>query len=142
MIKFSKPVFGDPRIDHATPATNGGTNSGSMPALAINPFQGVLVRTTTQANESPIATATMVPPPQAISEFVSALATFGLAATTRKLAMDKSARRYPSTTGLVVVSAPISSIETGYSTRNASTSSNSTDHAYGSKARPFTLRAT
>ena len=76
----------------ATPATSGGTNSGSMPALAIRPLHGVLVRTTTQANDSPIVTARTVPPPQAISEFASALPTFGLVATLRKLTIDRSAK--------------------------------------------------
>ena len=59
-------------MDHATPATSGGTNSGSIPALAISPFQGVLVRTTIQANANPIATASAVPPPQASIELANA----------------------------------------------------------------------
>src|SRR6476646_7945410 len=93
MIRFSRPVFGEPRMAQATPATRGGTNKGSMPALAINPFHGVLVRTTTQANDRPMATATMVPPPHAINELARALATLGLAATARKLPIDISAKR-------------------------------------------------
>ena len=52
-----RPVFGEPRIDQATPATSGGTNSGSMLAAAMKPLHGVLVRTTIQENASPITTA-------------------------------------------------------------------------------------
>ena len=89
--KFSSPVLGEPRIDHATPATKGGTNSGNIPALAIKPLQGVLVRTTTQANDRPIATATAVPPPHASSELPNAAATLGFIATVRKFAMERSA---------------------------------------------------
>src|ERR1700710_1401780 len=89
--RLSRPVLGEPRMLQATPATNGGTNSGSIPALAIRRFQGVLVRTTTQAKDRPMITATIVPPPQAISEFTRALPTFGLVATVRKLPTDKSA---------------------------------------------------
>ena len=51
------PVFGEPRIDQATPATRGGTNSGIMLAAAMNPLQGVLVRTTIHENVSPMTTA-------------------------------------------------------------------------------------
>ncbi|MCS3579412.1 hypothetical protein M2208_003174 [Bradyrhizobium elkanii] len=110
-----KPVFGEPRIAQATPATSGGANSGRMLAAAMKPLNGVLVRTTIQENRSPIATAITVPPPQAISVLSSASATFGLASTARKLAIDKwlRLRRMPSTTGLVSVSAPSSSIKTG-----------------------------
>src|ERR1700722_5290349 len=90
--RFSNPVFGDPRMDHATPATRGGTNSGSIPALAIRPLHGVLVRTTTQAKDNPMMTATTVPPPQEISELANAPATFGLVATARKLVIDRSAK--------------------------------------------------
>src|SRR3954447_25289580 len=108
--RLIRPVFGDPRMLQATPATKGGTNSGSMPALAISCLHGVLVRTTTQAKDSPMITATIVPPPQAMREFGRALPTFGLVATVRKLPTDRSANRYPSTTGFVVVRAPINSI--------------------------------
>src|SRR5437868_10655421 len=60
-----RPVFGEPRMAHATPATSGGANSGRMLAAAMNPLNGVLVRTTIQENKSPITTAIAVPPPQA-----------------------------------------------------------------------------
>ena len=52
-----RPVFGEPRIAQATPATSGGANSGRMLAAAMNPLNGVLVRTTIQENASPITTA-------------------------------------------------------------------------------------
>src|SRR3978361_2329631 len=90
--RFSRPVFGEPRMLQATPATKGGTNSGSMPALAIRDLQGVLVRTTTQAKDKPIRTAAVVPPPPAIRELARAAPTFGLVATVGKLLMDRSAR--------------------------------------------------
>src|SRR5216683_2326476 len=108
-----RPDFGDPRIDQATPATNGGTNSGIKLAAPMKRFQGVLVRTTIQENASPIATASIVPPAQAMSEFISATWTFGLARTVRKLSSDRSNAPNPSTTGLVLVSAPSSSMATG-----------------------------
>ena len=108
-----RPVLGEPRIAQATPATSGGANSGRMLAAAINPLNGVLVRTTIQENASPITTAIRVPPPQAISVLISASATFGLASTTRKLAIDRWLRLKPSTTGLVSVSAPSSSVSSG-----------------------------
>ena len=76
--RFSKPVLGEPRMLQATPATSGGTNSGSIPTLAMKPLQGVLVRTTTQAKDRPITTATSVPPPHAISEFVKRRADIGV----------------------------------------------------------------
>ena len=107
------PVFGEPRIDHATPATKGGANSGRMLAAAIRPLNGVLVRTTTQENNSPIATAMTVPPPQATSVLNSASATLGLASTVKKLAIERCRRLKPSTTGLVSVSAPSSKVRTG-----------------------------
>ena len=84
-----RPVFGDPRMAHATPATSGGANSGRMLAAAITPLNGVLVRTTIQENNNPIATAIRVPPPQAISVFASASATFGFASTVRKLVTER-----------------------------------------------------
>ena len=52
-----RPVFGEPRMVQATPATSGGANSGRMLAAAMKPLNGVLVRTTIQENASPIATA-------------------------------------------------------------------------------------
>ena len=52
-----RPVFGEPRMAHATPATSGGANSGRMLAAAMKPLNGVLVRTTIQENASPITTA-------------------------------------------------------------------------------------
>src|SRR5438132_14152231 len=107
------PVLGEPRIAQATPATSGGANSGRMLAAAMHPLNGVLVRTTIQENASPITTAISVPPPQAISVFSSASATFGLASTTRKLAIDRRERLMPSTTGLVSVSAPTSNVRIG-----------------------------
>src|ERR1700748_1133742 len=79
------PVFGDPRIDHATPATSGGANSGRMLAAAMKVRNGVLVRTTIHENSSPIATAIAVPPAQTSSVLASASATFGLNSTVRKL---------------------------------------------------------
>ena len=75
----------------ATPATRGGTNRGNMPALAISPFQGVLVRTTIQAKDRPMKTAITVPPPHAIMELSRAFATLGLVATVMKLPMERSA---------------------------------------------------
>src|SRR6266481_3142034 len=107
------PVFGDPRMDHATPATSGGANSGRMLAAAIRPLNGVLVRTTTQENKRPIATAIMVPPAQMTSVLISASPTFGLVTTVSKLAIDRCFRLRPSTTGLVSVSAPTSKVRTG-----------------------------
>src|SRR5258705_6294007 len=84
-----RPVLGEPRMVHATPATSGGANSGRMLAAAMKPLNGVLVRTTIQENASPITTAIKVPPPQAIRVLNSASATFGLASTTRKLAIER-----------------------------------------------------
>ena len=81
---MSRPVFGEARIDHATAATSGGTNSGIMLAAAMKRLHGVLVRTTTQENVSPMTTASAVPPPQAISELASARWTFGLPRTVMK----------------------------------------------------------
>ena len=108
-----RPVFGEPRMVHATPATSGGANSGKMLAAAMKPLNGVLVRTTIQENARPITTAIKVPPPQAISVLVSASATLGLTSTVRKLAGDRWARLKPSTTGLVSVRAPSSSVSIG-----------------------------
>ena len=48
------PVFGEPRMVQATPATSGGTNSGRMLAAAMKPLNGVLVRTTIQEKARPI----------------------------------------------------------------------------------------
>src|SRR5262244_1496320 len=108
-----RPDLGEPRIDQATPATSGGTNSGTRLAAAMKPFHGVSVRTTIHENKSPIATASAVPPAQAISEFINARSTLGLASTVAKLAKDRSNTPNPSTTGLVLVSAPSSSMATG-----------------------------
>src|SRR5215472_2975627 len=107
------PVFGEPRIDQATPATSGGANSGRILAAAMKPRNGVLVRTTIQENVSPIATAISVPPPQQTSVLNSASATFGLVRTVRKLLIERWLRLKPSTTGLVSVSAPTNSVRTG-----------------------------
>src|SRR5215207_9633269 len=85
---LSSPVLGDPKIDHATAATSGGTNSGSMLAVAMSPFHGVSVRTTTQENVRPTTTATAVPAPHTMSEFSSAACTFGFARTDAKLANE------------------------------------------------------
>src|ERR1700716_1559603 len=84
-----RPVFGDPRMAHATPATSGGANSGRMLAAAITPLNGVLVRTTIQENNNPIATAIRGPPPQAISVIANAPATFGFASTGRKFVTER-----------------------------------------------------
>src|SRR5690349_10113105 len=108
-----RPVLGEPRMLQATPATSGGTNSGSMLTAAMKPLAGVLVRTTIQENVSPIATARAVPPAQAISEFSSAHWTLGLDRTVQKLSSERSKMPKPSTTGLVLVSAPKSSMQTG-----------------------------
>src|SRR6476661_11195661 len=97
------PVLGEPRITQATPATSGGTNSGSMLAAAMKRLHGVLVRTTTHEKVSPMTTASAVPPAQAISELASARCTFGLARTVTKLASDRLKTPKPSTTGLVLV---------------------------------------
>src|SRR5258707_8749152 len=113
MKVLSSPVFGEPNITQATPATSGGANSGSMLAAAIKRLHGVLVRTTIQENASPITTATAVPPPQAIKGLISASPTLGLLSTVVKLAIESRNTAKPSITGLVSVSAPSSSISTG-----------------------------
>ncbi len=74
---------------------------------------GVLVRTTIHEKVSPIASASAVPPPQAMSELASASCTFGFPSTVRKLSSDRLEAEIPSTTGLASVSAPITSIATG-----------------------------
>src|SRR3954462_481275 len=102
MSVLSNPVFGEARIDHATAATSGGTNSGIMLAAAMKRLHGVSVRTTTQENVSPITTASAVPPPQAISELASARWTFGLPRTVKKFVSERSKIPKPSTTGLVL----------------------------------------
>ncbi len=104
-----RPVFGEPSIAQATPATN----SGRILAAAMKRLNGVLVRTTIHENISPMATATAVPPAQAMRVLIRASATFGLVITVRKLAIDSRARLKPSTTGLVSVRAPSSSVSTG-----------------------------
>src|SRR5882757_3287211 len=108
-----RPVFGEPRMVQATPATSGGANNGSTLVAAIKPLNGVLVRTTIQENASPITTAIRVPPPHTSSVLKSASATFGLASTARKFVIDRWLRLKPSTTGLVSVSAPNSRVRTG-----------------------------
>src|SRR6478672_754519 len=113
IMVLSSPVLGDARIDHATAATSGGTNSGIMLTAAMKRLHGVLVRTTTHENVSPISTASSVPPPQAISELASAKWTFGLPRTVMKFFSERSYTLRPSTTGLVLVSAPSISIATG-----------------------------
>ncbi len=72
IIVLSRPVLGEARIDHATAATSGGTNSGIMLTAEMKPLNGVSVRTTTHEKVSPMMTASAVPPPQAISELASA----------------------------------------------------------------------
>src|SRR5499433_1876235 len=104
IMVLMRPDFGEPRIDQATPATSGGTNSGTMLTAAMKPLAGVLVRTTIQENVSPIASASAVPPPQQISEFTSASSTFGLESTAVKLSTDGLSPASPSTTGLESVS--------------------------------------
>src|ERR1044072_2553111 len=89
-IVLSRPVFGEARIDHATAATSGGTNSGIMLTAEMKPLHGVSVRTTTQENVSPMMTASAVPPPQAISELASARWTFGLPRTVMKFESEIS----------------------------------------------------
>ncbi len=79
----------------------------------MKPLNGVLVRTTIQENASPIATAIAVPPAQATSVLNSASATFGLTSTVMKLVIERWRRLNPSTTGLVSVSAPSSSVSSG-----------------------------
>src|SRR5438105_8846949 len=113
IIVLTRPDFGEPRIDQATPATKGGTNSGIRLAAPMRSLHGVLVRTTIHEKVSPIATASAVPPVQAISELASARWTLGLPRTRTKLASDRSNTPNPSTTGLVLVSAPRTSIATG-----------------------------
>src|SRR4029078_10909285 len=110
---LSSPLFGEASTDHATAATSGGTNSGSMLAAAMNFFPGVLVRTPTQEKGRPMPSASAVPPPQAISELASATWTLGLPRTVMKFANERSKTPKPSTTGLVLVSAPSSSMDTG-----------------------------
>src|SRR5438270_10462562 len=95
-IVLMRPDFGEPRIDQATPATSGGTNSGIRLAAAMKRRHGVLVRTTIQENASPIATASAVPPAQAISEFINARWTLGLARTVRKLSKERLKTANPS----------------------------------------------
>src|SRR5258708_15465840 len=107
-----RPVFGEPRMVHATPATSGGANSGRMLAAAIKPLNGVLVRTTIQENASPITTAIRVPPPQAISVLNSASATFGLASTARQLTIERWRELKPPTPGLGSLETPQSRVRT------------------------------
>src|ERR1700759_2421263 len=108
-----RPVLGEPRIDQATPANSGGTNSGIRLTAAMKRLPGVLVRTTIQENDRPITTATAVPPPQATSELIKASRTLGLLRTVTKFPSDRSNTPKPSTTGLVLVNAPRRSMATG-----------------------------
>ena len=110
---LSSPVLGDPRMAQATPATSGGTNSGNMPVAAIKPRIGVSVRTTIQAKNSPITTASAVPPAHASKELARAACTVGLASTVAKLPSDSCMLAKPSITGLASVSAPSSSMPVG-----------------------------
>src|SRR5215510_5091382 len=102
---LSRPDFGEARIDQATAATSGGTNSGTMLTAAMKRLHGVLVRTTIHEKPRPITTASAVPPPQTISELSSAIWTFGLLSTATKFAGDSANTAKPSTTGLALVSA-------------------------------------
>src|ERR1044072_2220405 len=90
---LSRPVLGEARIDHATAATSGGTNSGIMLTGELKHLRGVPVRTTTHENVNPMITASAVPPPQAISELASARWTFGLPRTVMKFVRDRSEER-------------------------------------------------
>src|ERR1041384_2491006 len=90
IMVLMRPDFGEPRIDQATPATSGGTNSGIRLAAAMDPLKGVLVRTTIHEKVSPIVTASAVPPVQAMSVLAKASCTFGLASTFRKLSSERS----------------------------------------------------
>src|ERR1043166_9816935 len=102
----TSPDLGGASTDQATAATSGGTNSGIRLTAAMKRLHGVSVRTTTQENVSPMMTASSVPPPQATSEFNSARWTLGLPRTVMKLVSEISNTPKPSTTGLVLVSAP------------------------------------
>jgi hypothetical protein len=84
-----------------------------MLTAEMKPLHGVSVRTTTHEKVRPMITASAVPPPHAINEFASARWTFGLPRTVMKFASDMSKTPNPSTTGLVLVSAPSNNIETG-----------------------------
>src|SRR4051812_29524264 len=99
-----RPDFGQPRFDQVTPATSGGRNSATRLPPPMNRRHGVLVRTTIQENASPIATASAVPPAQAISVLLTARCTLELARTVRKFFSERSNTPKPSTTGLVLVS--------------------------------------
>src|SRR6476620_1204891 len=127
-MALMRPDLGEPRIDQATPATSGGTNSGIKLEAATKPRHGVLVRTTIQEKASPMTTASAVPPVQAISELASAPWTLGLPRTVTKLASERSNTPNPSTTGLVLVSAPRSSMATGERTRNPNSTRSAPDH--------------
>src|SRR4029079_15382782 len=109
---LSRPDFGEPRIDQATPATSGGTNNGTRLAAPRKPLNGVFVRTTIQEKASPIATASAVPPVQAIREFASAWWTLALPSTVMKLSSERSNTPKPSTNWLGLVMRPRHSIHT------------------------------
>ena len=110
---LSRPVLGEPRMPQATPATRGGTNSGTMLAPAMKPLNGVLVRTTIHEKARPITTARMVPPPHAASALKKARWTFSLPSTSRKCLADGLNLPKPSITGLESLSAPNTSIKSG-----------------------------
>ena len=82
-------------------------------AAAMKPLHGVLVRTTTHENVSPITTASSVPPPQAISELASATCDVWIAEHGDEVVSERSSTPNPSTTGLVLVSAPSSRVRIG-----------------------------
>src|SRR5262249_6313889 len=113
IMVLMRPDLGEPRIDQATPATSGGTNSGIKLAEASKPLHRVMVRTTIQSQATQTTQESAVTRAQAISELASALWTLGLPSTVRKLASERPNTPNPSTTGLVFVSAPRSSMATG-----------------------------
>src|SRR3546814_953977 len=71
------PVLGDPRIDHAIPATSGGINSGMMLTASIVRRNGVFVRAVTQEKNNPKKTASTVPPKHTTHVLRNALITLG-----------------------------------------------------------------
>ena len=110
---FNRPVLGEPRMLQATPATRGGTNSGTMLAPAMKPLKGVLVRTTIHEKARPITTASRLPPPQATSALKKARRTFSLPRTAMKWVRDGLNLPNPSITGLESLIAPKNNISSG-----------------------------
>src|SRR5262249_41144819 len=108
-----RPDLGEPRIDQATPATSGGTNSGIKLAAGTKAGHGVWVRTADQGKAGASHGVRGGTGEKANSELASALWTLGLPRTVMKLASERSNTPNPSTTGLVLVSAPRSSMATG-----------------------------